>query len=144
VARTGHTRLMSEPTVPAAPRRRTGLIAAIAIGLVVLVAGGVTAWYLTRPGSFTVRGSITLAAAGTSCSGTAFRDISQGVQVKVTAENGTILGVGGLQPGAACVWDFTIPGVPAGHHWYGVTIAQRGTVQFTEAQMRAGPQLGLH
>lgn len=136
---------MSEPATQTAPKRRTRLMIAIAASLALVLSVGVAAWYLTRPGSFTVHGTITLATTGTSCSGPAFRDISEGVQVTVTAENGTILGVGSLtRSTASCKWDFTIGDIPAGHHWYGVTIAQRGTVQFTEAQMRAGPQLGLH
>lgn len=132
---------------PRALRRRTGLIATAAAAAVVVVLAVVgllgyaershlpfTDHTITVTGSFVITGG---------CDGLGYGDIRTGTQVVVTDEHNTTLGVGELVAAGTCRWTFTVTGVPAGRSFYGVTVSRRGTVQYTEAQLRQPLALGL-
>lgn len=74
-------------------------------------------------------------------------DIAEGAQVVITSNTGQTLAVGHLDAGIAaiyelypddgaiCTFPFTVPDVPAGQGPYEVTIGQRGTINYTEAEL---------
>lgn len=134
---------------PRAPKKRTGLIVGlVAAAVVVLLGLGLGGYALighkSLPGisnTFTVHGSLTITNSA-SCT-SIFTDIEAGAQVVITDEKNTTLGVGQLASENACRYTFTVPKVPTGRSFYGVTIGRHGTVQFTEAQLRQGADLTL-
>lgn len=137
--------------------------------LAVAAAGGVGMAFavnaLSGPDSFTAKGSeITCISAP---------DITDGTQVVVTDSDGHVLATSSLQEddsktamaaikqydalqltlgsfgsladgGGMSAYTFKVD-VPAGQARYGVSVGDvnRGTVWFTESQMRKGPQVGL-
>ncbi len=137
---------------PATPPRgrRTGLYLGLAAAIVVLLAGiGVGGYALLarsgtslpgHPAKITVNGSLIITGG---CDSFGYGDIKAGTQVVITDEHQTTLGVGQLTTAGTCRWTFQVPGVPAGKSFYGVTISHRGTIQYTEAQLRQGVQLSL-
>lgn len=136
---------------PRAPRRRTGLIVGIATAVVLLLAGLGVVGYALLPGTkhIPVPGKpATFVASGTleitdGCTGLGYSDIQTGTQVVITDEHQTVLGAGELSVNGMCRWAFTVFNVPAGKTFYGVTISHRGTIQYTEAELRAGVHLSL-
>lgn len=138
------------PTVPVR-RRRTGLLVTLLVlgGLVVgaAVASGVL-FAVGKLGAqtFTAHGTVTVAV---SCSTPGYEDISAGTQVVLTDEAQKVISVGVLSPRADwnhptwCEFTFTLPDVPAGKRFYGITVSHRGTVEYTEAQLRHGPEMTL-
>jgi hypothetical protein len=145
---------------PAAPtklriNRRVALIMAV---LLLLMAGAVTALVVSsQPSTFTVTGTFAITApAGTYnpatyCTGAGYADVHTGTEVVLSDEAGKTLAVGQLVADASlgdasrrgCAYTFTLTGVPAGIKIYGLTMSHRGTVHYTEAQLRAGPHLTL-
>jgi hypothetical protein len=155
---------------PAAVRRRRRwlLPTAIAVAVLVVVAGGALAvWRLTSAGTLKVSGTVTIGRGGferaggdylgateTSCSATGgYGDIRQGAQVVVSDAEGTTIALGVLGAGAAdlegdgrarsCTWPFTVDGVPTGHAFYGVEVSKRGRIQFTERELGEPLRLSL-
>jgi hypothetical protein len=68
--------------------------------------------------------------------------------VTVTDSAGKTVALGSLQDGKAagidsCAFFFTVKDVPDGIKFYGVEITHRGIVQYSSAQMKAGPVLSL-
>jgi hypothetical protein len=142
-------------------RRKLILIPAGAFALVLAIVLPLTAF--AGPGTFTAQGSETVTIDAP--------DVTDGSQVTVTDSGGHILGTGTLVtddsaaaqkeisqydalnaslgafggggPGMS-VYKFTVAGLPGGQARYGVQIGQnRGTLWFTEAQMRAAANLSL-
>lgn len=105
--------------------------------------------------SFTATGSLVLADSGGvqslpggSCQGkNGYNDIHQGTQVVVTDQAGTVIGTGalesGLLVGGHCMFAFTVPSVPSGKSFYGVSVSHRGTLQYKQAELQGGLQLSL-
>jgi hypothetical protein len=131
-------------------KRRTGLIVGLVVAaVVVLVGAGVVVLGLTGhtpisvPGvsrGFQVRGMLTVA----NCDSLGYDDIQAGTEVTITDESGKVLAVGKLNGGAAhCNFPFVIDNVPPGEKFYGITISHRGTLHYTEAQMRQELDLTL-
>ena len=154
---------MTEPTTaidaPGQPARRPRRLLLIAAGLIVVLAlaGGGWAYATGRifPRGFTAVGTVAVddanltRSAGTVChvSGT-YPDIAEGAQVIITDAASKTVAIGRLGQGRAndrhdCVFPFAVRGVPAGLGFYGVEVAKRGRVQFTEAEMRSGAALQL-
>lgn len=127
---------------------------AFAAVIAVLAIGGAAAGFAVagtgtaRP--LTVYGSMTIDYESCSSAAADYPDIGDGTQVVITDPAGTVvatsaLGTGGPVPGpmGGCNYPFTAA-VVAGQPRYGVTIGRdRGTVWFTAAQMRRGPDLIL-
>jgi hypothetical protein len=133
---------------PTAPRRRrTGLIIALAAVAIVVGLGVAVGGYLAL-GDHLPGKANTIAVSGTlevtGCTSLGYRDIHAGTQVIVTDERGTTLALGALEDVRPCEWRFRIAAVPAGKPFYGVSVGNRGTIQFTEAELRSGVQLTLN
>lgn len=78
---------------------------------------------------------------GASCfGGGGYDDISVDTQVTVSVDGKTV-GLGRLGPGLArgytCVFDFTVPDVPAGLGFYTVEVSHRGGLTYTEDDLGA-------
>jgi len=134
-----------------APRKsRTGLVVGLSIAAVVVLVG-VAALVLALTGhspvkipgtntGMTVQGQITVS----DCGSVGYSDVRPGTEVDVVDQSGKVLAVSQLTQGAvSCTYHFTLNNVPAGQPLYGISISHRGTVHFTEDQMRAGPELTL-
>jgi hypothetical protein len=133
-----------------------GVLGAAAVaGIVFAVTSG--------PGSFTAHGTDAVCVDAS--------DITDGAEVTVLDSAGHVLGTGSLaednspeatkleqqyaslqgalsylsgSPSAMSIYTFTVTGLPGGEPRYGITVGQdRGTVYFTEKQMRSGPGLSL-
>lgn len=140
-------------TIEAAPPRGTlvqwwGWMLIGAAGLLV-VQGVITGAVLTigsLSGGLTVSGTLAMTNAATDpCSpGGGYSDIHPGAQVTVTDPAGKTLGVGQLDDGndygGGCIFSFSVGGVPAGAKFYGIEVAHRGIVQFTEEAVRQGSE----
>jgi hypothetical protein len=117
---------------------------------VLFIGGGVTVGALVYLGKtpvsvpgvsrFTAHGDITIIG---DCSGFGYSDIRSGTEVTLTDDAGKVISVGHLVSTGSCTWDFTLPDVPPGGKFYGVTISHRGTLHYTEAQLRANIHLSL-
>jgi len=128
------------------------------VGLIVVLAVVVTVmvWRKMQPDDFTAHGTMQLISASnvanpggdSGCYGTGgYSDLRPGAQVVVADADGKTLAIGELGVGSgaavACVLPFTVTGVPAGKKFYGVSVSHRGTVQFTEAELKAGASLTI-
>jgi hypothetical protein len=143
----------SQPIPPYGPppkRRRLGLIIGLAIaGALVLAGVGLAAVYVGvdrgalpgTPGSFNVTGSLTI--NGGDCDSIGYSDLHDGTEVTLVDERGTVLAVADLAQTATCSFDFSFDKVPVGRQFYGVTISHRGTLHYTEAQLRQGIELSI-
>lgn len=93
--------------------------------------------------SFSVFGTFTL----NSCERLGYSDISDGTEVDLTDAAGRIVSYGQLSEvtSAICstVYNFSLPGVPSGLPFYGVTVSHRGTIHYIESQLRSGLSLSL-
>lgn len=151
----------SHSATPRPTRRRyVWLIVAI---VVVLAVGGTAAGIVSQrsgTSAFAVSGSVTLTdsdvddpaiTAGPSggCQGSGgYSDMQEGAQVIVADQDGTTLALGSLGAGvqstvSICVFPVMVSHVPAGKKFYGIEVTHRGFVQYTEAQLKAGPGLTL-
>lgn len=84
---------------------------------------------------------------GSTCTGTGgYDDIHAGTQVVATDQSGTVIATGALLTGepsdGACRFRFTVT-VPAGRKFYGISVSHRGTIQYTENELRHGVGLCL-
>lgn len=65
-----------------------------------------------------------------------YDDVHPGAEVLVKDPEGTIIAKGELADGPiasnACIFTFTVSGVPGGHKFYTVGVANRGQLTFTE------------
>lgn len=141
------------PTVgppPAPPKKRhTGLIIGLSIAAAVVLVGAalLTLALLGKspvsipgvPSTMTVHGRMVIAS---DCTSIGYGDISDGTEVTLTDQDNKVLAVGHLD-GGGCSYQFELDQVPTGEKFYGITVSHRGTVHFTEAEMRAGPVLSL-
>jgi hypothetical protein len=139
------------PYFPPTPARKsqTGLIVGLSIAIVVLLGAGVVGALVLSGHSpvqihgltptMTVNGTLIVAPP---CGGLGYSDIRGGTEVTITDQAGTVLAVGRLI-GEDCRFEFMVPGVPTGKKLYGVTISHRGTLHYTEDEMRAGLSLSL-
>jgi len=127
---------------PRAPRRRSGLVVGLVIGLVLLLAAaGIGTYLLTRRGADTFDAHITLTVPG--CASPGYDDIRNGTQATLTNAHNTVVSIAQLDIIGTCHWQATFPKVPAGEAFYGITIGRRGTLQFTEQELRAGADLSI-
>lgn len=136
---------------------------AITVGVSLFAAGSLLAVALTsKPSSFTAHGLEEVCVDAL--------DVTDGSQVTVTDSSGKVIGTGTLHTdnskaaqaiesesallsaalgpmsdgSSTSVYDFTVT-VPAGLDRYGVSVGggSHGTLWESEAQMKAGPQIGL-
>ena len=145
-----------QPAAPNLPIYRRPLGWAIGGGgllILIIVAVIVTVSALT-PHTFTVNGAMVLVddsagyTQGEACSGLGgYDDIDKGTDVVVKDAAGKTVALGSLKAGKGldgeCAFLFTVNDVPDGLKFYGVEISHRGTVQYTQAQMKKGPTLSL-
>jgi hypothetical protein len=138
---------LTHQLLPAPRKKRTGLILAlVAAAVVLLVGAGIAALTLAgvgpaaAPPTFGFNGTLQITGG---CTGGGFSDIQDGTQVVVTDEKQTVLAAAPLVSDGPCKWTFLVRNVPASAKFYGLTISHRGTVQYTETQLRAGPHLTL-
>jgi hypothetical protein len=118
--------------------------------VVLIAAGGVAVAYVAFPGvvpaplqrqqTFTATGTFTILG---SCSGWGYGDIHDGTEVQVTDDAGKVVAYGHLASAGSCRWTFTVKDVPVGQKIYGVTVSHRGTIHFSEDEMRSGIDLSL-
>ncbi len=100
---------------------------------------------------------------GPNCAGDGgFNDITTGATITVTDATGTVVAVGELGSSfpelvedgtdadgqtvyraTSCRISFTIPGVPAGHRFYGVEVTHRGKIQVPEGELSESVELTL-
>jgi hypothetical protein len=111
------------------------------------------------PATFTLAGTVGVHAGpqlrgqpGWPCVATGgYTDVAEGTQVVVTDRAGKTVALSRLTSGQIqgagyerrCLFKFQVPEVPAGQPFYGVTVADRGTLQYDEAEARAGVSLTL-
>jgi hypothetical protein len=119
-------------------------VAALAVGALRRVQGDPP----DRP-ALSVVGTLTLYdglkfTAGVPCAGSGgYADLGPGTQVVVYGPQDETLGVGSLEEGyghvdgylSSCVWSFQVSPVAAGKGFYGVEVAHRGKLRYTEAQL---------
>lgn len=151
---------------PAGKPPRPGWVVPVfaAMGVLVLVLGGVAAWALTRgiddpavaPASSTfningllfLNGRAVLNIDNVTCSGlntTGYDDIHTGTSVTVTDAEGAVIGLGSLRAGTMtgsgatriCTFPFLVENVVAGKGFYGIEVSHRGKVNFSEADLKA-------
>jgi hypothetical protein len=138
---------------PVAPKRPEWLVALLIVGGVVLiVAIGIGAWWLTTQRTITVAGDITVTSradvtsTGTGCfTSGGYADIAAGAQIIIKDAAGKVLATTTLGPGVGagiCTFPFTAD-VPRGSDFYGVELARRGVVTFSAEQMAAGVHLSI-
>lgn len=118
------------------------LLLAVAAAAVVVL-GGFSAGAGGSP--ITVNGALELDDAETAMSGCVgqggYRDIRSGTQVTVTDEAGKTVGLGALTAGGitgrsgVCRFYFKVTGVPGDRDFYGVTVSDRGRIQFPRAAL---------
>jgi hypothetical protein len=90
--------------------------------------------------TFHVPGTLTI--NGVDCDGIGYGDLREGTEVTLTDESGKVLAVGELARTGACSFTFSLD-APTGKKFYGVTISHRGTVHYTEDELRHGLQLSI-
>jgi hypothetical protein len=102
---------------------------------------------LTASGTFRVTDGLSRTEGAVCFVSGVFPDIATGTAVIITDASATTVAIGALSAGTGdsnvCVFRFAVPNVPAGKGFYGVEVASRGRVQFTEAEMRSGVRLTL-
>jgi len=150
---------MNEHTRPGKRPTWTTVVTAAAAALL-LGAGAtwaVTAGPLSSGRAFTAKGSVAVTDGavrsnpGTPCRLIGdFGDIRAGAEVVVSDGSGKTVALSKLATddgttGSAneCIHHFSVPDVPGGLGIYGIDIAKRGRVQYTEAQIRAGVSLAI-
>lgn len=142
--------------------RRLSLPAVAAFALLALAGCSSSAGATLTPSpaatAFVVNGSITV--PGMSETGSddevcaareGFDDIAVGGQVTVSDASGKTIAIGTVGRGGfvkasvSCRFLFSVLDVPLGEKFYGVHVGKgpRGIVQFTRAEMQAGPELSL-
>ncbi|RNL53269.1 hypothetical protein D7003_12690 [Arthrobacter oryzae] len=122
-----------------------------------MILAAVAALSLTGCGaaSFKAEGTMTLgidgvtqyAPGGGDCDGTGgYDDITPGAQVVIKA-GGSTVGKGSLGEGKYddgwCQFSFSISDVKGGSDFYSVEVANRGTIEYTEDELKKGVKLSL-
>jgi hypothetical protein len=126
-------------------RRRTGRVALVAAGLIVLTAGG-AAWIALRPsGRMTVHGTVTIpeqavlgsVSVGDPCGG--YGGVDTGTEVDITDSGTKTIALASLGDGhvtkAGCEFPWATK-VPTGKGFYGASVGGKGVVKLSEAEMR--------
>lgn len=149
-----------EPVAAARRSARRPIAIAAVVAAVVVVVTVVLAVALSGKSTMTVHGKMTIDGSGAittgsnRCTGSGgYGDIRQGTQVVITDETGTIIATTQLGQGSAdgtisvsgpaiCVFEFAVD-VPTGKKFYGVEVSHRGRVQFTQDDLKKGPDLTL-
>jgi hypothetical protein len=138
------------PAVPRHPwwrqRKWLAVSAAAALAVAAVVIGVLAS---SGPGNFTARGTVTVCGdllGGTSATD-AYPDITDGGQVTVTDSASHVIGTSSLSLKSSTTlmddYMFRVT-VAGGEARYGIEVGQnRGTVWFSETQMRTGPSLSL-
>lgn len=120
-----------------------------------IVAVTATVILTATPRPFNVKGTLSIVGSvvddpdGTCSGGLGFVDVTEGTEVTIADASGATVAIGKLgrskpdADGLSCVWGFTVANVPGGKSFYGVEVGHRGTVKFTEKQLRAGIGLSL-
>jgi hypothetical protein len=152
---------------PAAPVGRTTwpgwfIPAGVLLAVLALAMGGMTVAAYIHDGRMridpsataTIQGDVTLFRGvtnldGVLCEGRGeFAEVHSGAQVTVTDAAGKVVALGRLGPGklhggGICQWQFVVSGVPRGQDFYGVEIAHRPRVSYTEADLSSPISLTL-
>jgi hypothetical protein len=124
------------------PRRRTGLLIGVIVAVVMLIAAGGIGVYLLVNRAATFDAHFTLSVPG--CASPGYEDITNGSQATLSDEHGTVLSIATLDVIGTCYWQGDFHKVPAGKTFYGIAIGpHRGTVEYTEAQLRDGAALSI-
>ena len=159
---------MTDGTVPVetytSPILRRPILAGVGIALAIaLVGGGAFVWLrsggsgklpLIGPAKTKVTGEFILTdsdTAGAACIGQGgYSDITRGVSVILTNQDGKILGSSALGAGVSdssagtCTYNFTIPDVPEDQSQYAIEVSHRGKVVNSKTELSAnGWNFGL-
>lgn len=123
------------------------VVIALAIALPLALIGN-SGDKITVVGTFTLKSTTSIDSNGVDCQGKGgYSDISQGVQVTITDDNGKVLKAVPLSGGrqeATGVCTFTFKAAISGTSSnYGISVSHRGVVDFSRAQMVLGPALTL-
>lgn len=142
---------MTEPTAAPEPvRSRNRLVLVIAVAIVLVVASAVTWAMIAKPGTFELRGTMTLTKSATAytegrgaCVGyRGYDDLGEGAQVTVYNASGEAIALGKLADsvysGSLCIFQFTVQDVPGGEDIYQVEVSHRGKVSFPSDKARSG------
>jgi hypothetical protein len=94
------------------------------------------------------RGAFVRDESGACAGSGGYSDISSGAAVTIADQTGTVIATGQLGDGHAdvsdagspidCVFSFTVPNVPDGKTFYGVTVSHRGAIQFSADRAKGG------
>jgi hypothetical protein len=123
-------------------KRHTGLIAGLTIAVVLLIAATGIGVYLLVGRADTFDAHFTLSVPG--CASPGYEDITNGSQVTLSDEHGTVVSIATLDVIGTCYWQGDFHKVPAGKRFYGIAIGpHRGTLEYTEAQLRAGAAMTI-
>jgi hypothetical protein len=127
---------------------RVGWIVSLVTAGVVLVVAGVVVFVnwpeeeVREP--FTVSGMVSVmrpVGVGEACDlPSSYADIRSGAAVTISDGDGAVLAAGQLAPGAEwaageCRFGINVPDVPAGHGRYGVKVADRPVLWFSESSI---------
>lgn len=127
-------------------------VALLGVILVVIVGGAVGAWNVLGQATtsyHSITGQLTLTDSGggygsmtdgQSCDGAnGYSDITEGAEVTISNQSGTILATGALDQGSwssnSCVFDFSVPHVRDAT-FYQIEVGHRGNVTFSKAQLQ--------
>lgn len=123
-----------------------GLVISTLVVLVVVVAALAVRSLVTRSPSHTIAGTMTLYESsgglnGAYCYGeSGYDDIEDGAEVRVTDEDGTLIGSGNLESGRMdagdCVFKFEVPDVKD-TSYYSVEVSHRGGLSFSKSEMES-------
>jgi hypothetical protein len=130
------------------------IIGIVAVLLVCCAGFAATGFFVLRShGGFTITGDMTLTGGGagtegSSCQGTGdYDDINKGTEVVVSDPGGKTLATGRLRAGTTqagdCVFPFTVHRVPKDKSFYGVTISHRGTLNYSQTDLKEPLHLAL-
>lgn len=138
---------------------RTRVLAGVGVAAAIVLIG-VAAHAMAAPKPINITGTFTLTdtpvfgldssidTTSDGCEGTGgYNDLHQGTPVTVTDQTGAIVALGsltsGVPSGDSCMFVFGVSNVPAGKGFYGVAVSHRGSVQYTEQQLRDGVSLSV-
>lgn len=150
--------MLTEPA--AKPRRRPAVLTAIIASLVAVLAAGTGAYFLLKPGEFTITGSVVVESSGvypdTAAPGESCRFLSSGhrdlpgAQVVVTDASGTVVATSRLDSGyyttsprQGCEFRFRAT-VPDGEKFYGLQVGRREGMTLTRDELNKPLELTLN
>jgi len=127
-------------TSPSSPARRSQVRRRWIIGIVLAVLalfGAGLAVELNQsadsPGTMTVEGSVIVEGCTASSQ---VPDLDTGTQVVITDQTHAVVALGALETAGPCDWTFRVPGVPTGRAYYSIEVGRRGTLTYSEDQIR--------